>query len=111
MFIVIEGIDGCGKTRVIEELKKRLEEKGNKVFLTKEPFDNRIKELIKSIIKEEHPKNKYFGLFLACLFAADRYLHQIEIEDKLNQNFIIISDRYYYSSFSYQSNYENFDLE
>ncbi|MEM4773104.1 MAG: dTMP kinase [Nanoarchaeales archaeon] len=77
MFIVIEGIDGCGKTRVIEELKKRLEEKGNKVFLTKEPFDNRIKELIKSIIKEEHPKNKYFGLFLACLFAADRYLHKI----------------------------------
>lgn len=110
MFIVIEGIDGCGKTKVAEELKKKLEEKGYKVFLTREPFNTKIKELIRSIIKEDHPKTKYFGLSLACLFAADRYLHQIEIEERLKQNFIVISDRYYHSSFSYQSNYEAFNL-
>lgn len=111
MLIVIEGIDGSGKTTISNELKRKLEEKNYKVFLTKEPFDKRIKDIILSIISEDHPKTKYFGFSLACLFCADRYIHQTIIEEKLKENFIVISDRYYHSSFAYQSNYEDFDIE
>jgi len=111
MLIVIEGIDGCGKTTVAELLKKRIEEKGYRVYLTKEPFNQKIKELIREIIEKEHELNEYFGKTLALLFSADRYLHQMEIMKKLSEGYIVISDRYYHSSFAYQTIYKGITFD
>jgi len=111
MLIVIEGIDGCGKTTVAEILKKKLEEKGYKVYLTKEPFNQKIKEVIREILEKEHELNEYFGKTLALLFSADRHLHQLEIKKKLSGGYIVISDRYYHSSFAYQTIYKGITIE
>jgi len=111
MLIVIEGIDGCGKTTVAENLKKKLEEKGYKVFLTKEPYNLKIRELIRDIIEKEHELDEYHGKVLALLFAADRHLHQLEIKKKISEGYIVISDRYYHSSFVYQVLYKGVTID
>jgi len=111
MLIVLEGIDGCGKTTVAGILKEKLEEKGYKVYLTKEPFNQKIKEVIRGILEKDHELNAYFGKTLALLFSADRYLHQLEIMKKISEGYIVISDRYYHSSFAYQTLYEGITLD
>ena len=46
-FIVFEGIDACGKSTQIRSVKKILENKGEKVWSTEEPYPDKIGELIR----------------------------------------------------------------
>jgi len=99
MFIVFEGIDGSGKTSQVKKLGKYLSKEYD-VVLTKEPTAGVIGKLIKNILagKEQvDPKT------LALLFTADRYEHlKNEIIPALNEEKIVICDRYYYSTLVYQ---------
>lgn len=104
-FIVLDGIDGCGKTTMVVLLKKYLHKKGYNVFLTHEPTKKtatgkKIQELLK-----KRSSNKYSRRFWLTLFTQDRLEH-IEkiIIPKLKNGFIVISDRYYYSTLAYQLN-------
>jgi len=110
MLIVIEGIDGSGKTFIAQKLVKYLENKGYKVFLTKEPTEGPTGKLIKNLLESEHKIDEIWGKIMALLFAADRYYHQIEISQKEKEGYIIISDRYYHSTFAYQLSYPNMDI-
>jgi len=56
MFISIEGIDGGGKTTLIEPLKKYIEAKGYEVFLTREPGGTAISEEIRTILLKKRPE-------------------------------------------------------
>lgn len=99
-FIVLEGIDGSGTTTHSQLLTKFLEEKGLNVHLTQEPSSSIIGDLLKKILLDENipPETD------ALLFAADRYIHyNNEIEKKLENGYIVISDRYLESSIVYQS--------
>lgn len=100
LFIVLDGGDGAGTTTHSHLLKGFLESKGLKVFLTQEPSKSKIGILIREFLKnKEIPPTTD-----ALLFAADRDLHyKGEIENKLNDGYIVISDRYLESSIVYQS--------
>ncbi|MGC9079264.1 MAG: dTMP kinase [Nanopusillaceae archaeon] len=108
-YIGIDGIDGCGKTTIINLLKGFLENKGYKVFVKKEP--DILRDKIKEIINNDHNFDFYSGINLAILFSADRYLQNKIVLEKLNQGYIVLSDRTYLSTFAYQSIYENFDID
>ena len=99
-FIVIDGIDGSGTTTHSHLLTGFLEHKGYKIFLTQEPSKSDIGKLIREFLKnEEIPATTD-----ALLFAADRDLHyHNEIKEKLDEGYIVISDRYIESSIIYQS--------
>ncbi len=104
IFIAFEGIDGSGKSTQIQLLKQRLESLGYPIYCTFEPTDNPIGTLIRTIIKgEEKADNKT----IAALFAADRLHHILNEKDgllkKINDGYIILADRYYFSSYAYQS--------
>ncbi len=101
-FIVFDGIDGCGKTTIARMIRDYLKKKNYKVFLTHEPNKNtktgkKIKELIRKNIMSKN--------FWKVLFTQARIEH-IEkiIKPKLDKNFIVICDRYYYSTLAYQMN-------
>lgn len=100
IFIVLDGIDGCGSTTQSKILQGYLESIGLKVHLTKEPSDNEIGQLLRIYLKnKEIPPTTD-----ALMFAADRDLHyHSEIKKKLDEGFIVISDRYIESSIIYQS--------
>jgi len=110
-YIAIEGIDGSGKTTIANLLYSKLSEKYNKITLLKEPYDNDLSKKIKEIISKEHEKNLDYGYLLALLFTADRSIKNVDLKKYLNSDYIIISDRSVYSTFSYQILYEGIDIE
>lgn len=91
--IIIDGIDGAGKSFQAKILFKKLKKLNKKVILTKEPKN---KNLIK-LLKEN--KKPLIDLFL---FLTDRSLHYQKILKWLNQGYIVISDRSFPSTLAYQ---------
>ena len=99
-FLVLDGIDGSGTTTHSMMLVSYLEMLGLKVYLTQEPSKNEIGLLLRQYLKN----NEIPPSTDALLFAADRDLHyKKEIKPKLDQGFIVVSDRYIESSIIYQS--------
>ena len=97
MFIVLEGIDGSGKSTIAKMLADYLRERGKKVYLTEEPTKTWLGEAVRRGIEEE--KNPYTQ---ALLFFADRAEHVMEIKRKIEEGYVVISDRYVYSTYAYQ---------
>ncbi len=97
MFIVLEGIDGTGKTSLARMLQEYLESCGYRVFLTEEPTKTWLGEAVRRGIREE--KNPFTQ---ALLFFADRAEHVEEIKRHLGRGEIVICDRFIYSTYAYQ---------
>ena len=97
MFVSIEGIDGSGKSTLARNLKKKLLELGRPVFLTREPTD-------RFFITESEQRNRSAenAIELFFRFTTDRLHHQKTINSELDQDRIVISDRYIHSSYAYQ---------
>ena len=98
--IVFEGLDGSGQSTQAEFLKDFLKEKGYKVILTKEPtLDSQAGKEIKEVLEK---KKKISPKELQELFAKDRKEHlKTLIIPALEQGKVVISDRYFFSSFAY----------
>ncbi len=100
IFIVIEGLDGSGKTTQATLLANKLSKSYN-VFCTAEPSRGKIGTFIReSCLYEE---NRLPVEAEALLFAADRIEHmQNDIGPVLAEDKIVICDRYIFSSLAYQ---------
>ena len=111
-FIVLEGVDGSGISTQTNLLKNwfAANESLGKAYFTKEPTEGPVGGLIRlALAKRLKPLDEKV---MALLFAADRIDHLCcseENEQKegiislLEKGYTVISDRYYLSSFAYQS--------
>ena len=90
MLINIEGIDGSGKTTLVNHLKTKF----NNIYFTREPTENFEYNSLKRL------NNKYDSIYNFFLFTYDRINHQEEIKNNIDK--IIISDRYITSSIAYE---------
>ncbi len=100
-FIVIEGIDGAGKTTQLKQLHQWMEARyGCPVHTTGEPTNRPIGRLLKEALQR---RVELDGICHALLFAADRIDHvKSEIESNINRGIPVLCDRYFLSSFAYQ---------
>ena len=116
-FLVIEGIDGCGKTTQINELSKWLPnsgliKEGSKVITTREPGGSLLGKIIRGLILDNNVNNKPSSLAELLLYSADRAEHVSKIiSPALNNNDWVISDRFSYSTLAYQGYGRNINLE
>ena len=102
VFITFEGPEGAGKTTVIKELYKRMEEQGLKVILTREPGGIRIAEKIREIILD-NDHQEMDAKTEALLYAAARRQHLVEkVVPALQDGMIVLCDRFVDSSLAYQ---------
>jgi dTMP kinase len=112
MFIVFEGIDGTGKSTQCQMLYEYLSQT-NKVRLFREPTGYLTGQLIRKLIsdgidiegKDENGLDLFESLIAYCC-AADRLYdlyHKDGIIDSLNNGYIVILDRYIYSSMAYHN--------
>ena len=107
LFIVFEGLDGCGISTQAVLLRDFLKTKGKDVLLTKEQTDGAIGGLLKATLKEHFSTSP---LTLQFLFVADRAHHlDTEIEPALKEGKIVISDRYIFSTIAFGG--LNIDME
>ncbi len=103
-FIAFEGIDGSGKSTQIRILAERLKMQGDTCYTTMEPTDSPIGYLIHQIMTG---RIKTDNKVIAALFVADRLDHLLNdvdgIVSKVNEGITVLTDRYYFSSYAYQS--------
>ena len=99
VFIVLEGVDGCGKTFHTRTLKEGLRQRGFNAVYTAEPSGSIVGKFIKTTLATE----KISPEVEALLFAADRCEHlKTEILPSLESGKVVVCDRYLYSSLAYQ---------
>lgn len=103
-FWVLEGLDGAGTTTQLKNLEAYMMNKGLPVFRTAEPTIYETGKFIRRVLSGEV---KVPQSTVAYLFAADRDNHlnnpEYGIKAHLAKGETVISDRYFFSSFAYQS--------
>ena len=110
-FISIEGLDGCGKTSVINLVSQQLKHDGVDLVCTKEPGGSTIAARVRDILVDKETKNMDY-ITETLLYAACRsqHLHDFIIPN-LNEGKVVISDRYVDSSYVYQGIARNLGLD
>ena len=108
LFIVLEGIDSCGKSTQAELLKNYFLDQGDRAVISPEPSSGVIGNLIRSTLKQRvffTDDRAKFDEQMAYLFASDRHDHLYNDIDGvftlLNNGFQVIVPRYYFSSLAY----------
>jgi dTMP kinase len=102
LFVVIEGLDGAGKTTQIERLAAFLSDTGTAPVVTREPGGTKLGAAIRDLLLD--PANASMAPQAeALLYAADRAQHVAEvIRPALEAGRVVISDRFVDSSLAYQ---------
>jgi dTMP kinase len=99
--ISVEGIDGSGKTTLVQNLTQTLKQKNFVTLLTKEPGGTELGQSLRHILHTQ--KQSVCDMAEYLLFAADRAQHfQDIIIPELQAGTIIIADRLADSSLAYQ---------
>ena len=99
-FLVLDGIDGCGKSTQTKKLSEYFIANDIQTLLTAEPSDYDLGKILRKYLQNPEVPASVDAL----LFAADRIEHcNKEILPLLKKGFIIVSDRYRDSSYIYQS--------
>ncbi len=103
-FIVFEGTDGCGKSTQMNMLAKYLTGMGVECYTTHEPTDSLFGAQLRACMSGRLDADERA---IAALFAADRLDHITNsvngIMGKLEAGITVLCDRYYLSSFAYNS--------
>ena len=114
-FIVIEGLEGAGKTTAIAYIGKWLKKQNvaqDKIIYTREPggteLSERIRDIVKMDVEGETLKDK---TELLLMYAARVQLVEHVIMPALANNCIVIGDRHNYSSLAYQGGGRGIDVK
>ena len=101
-FISFEGPDGSGKSTIIKKVAEYFSENNIDYVLTREPGGSQIAEEIRNIILNTKNTNLSASTE-ALLYAASRAQHFDEIiKPALNNNQVVLCDRFLDSSLVYQ---------
>lgn len=112
-FYVFEGINGSGKTTVLQAVAQRLRNRSGdgRVVTLCNPTPGPIGQEIRRFVAEQRDRGfppffsyeaMRFAQRLAVLFAADRHQQQDEIAAALADGKIVLCDRYSLSTLVYQ---------
>ena len=116
-FIVIEGIDGSGKTTQINQLSKWLNEtnlipENNQLVVTREPGGTKLGQSIRSLLLDTSKEKSPDSITELLLYAADRAQHVNEIiRPSLSKGDWVISDRFCGSTLAYQGYGRKLDIK
>jgi len=95
-YVVIDGIDGTGKTELAARLVPPLLRRGHSVSSYRSPTDKFLRGQYARLAKTDQ-------VAAALCFAVDRAMLRPDIEAALLQGDVVIQDRSYYSALAYLS--------
>lgn len=111
LFVTLEGPDGGGKSGQARQLVDHLLAQGHDVLMTREPGGTAIGDQVRRILMDlantpMHPRTEIL------LFSASRaqLCHEV-IWPHLQAGGVVVSDRFYDSTFAYQGYGHRLDLE
>jgi dTMP kinase len=111
-FICLEGIDGCGKSTQVVALGNFLENEGFKVLRIREPGGTEISEAVRQVILNPEYKGKMGDITELFLYNAARaqLIHEV-VKPALRKGFVVLADRFAYSTLAYQGYGRGLDIE
>ncbi|MDR2125170.1 MAG: dTMP kinase [Desulfovibrio sp.] len=110
MFITFEGIEGAGKTSILDRLCPALSDEGISFVRTLEPGGSELGRSLRALLLDKrYALTKEAELFL---YLADRSQHVREvIRPALERGDMVISDRYIDSTLCYQGHGREMNVE
>ena len=107
LFIVFEGLDGSGKSTQIKALNDKLKLNNYDVISLREPGSTEIGDKVLEILESSQ---KLTPIMEFLLFSISRSaIINEKIMPNLNENKIVLCDRYFYSSIAYQGSGRDLD--
>jgi dTMP kinase len=108
-FICFEGVEGSGKSTQAKLLYKFIKKKiTKKVILTREPGGTLFSEKIRNLMLDKKTNISPVTEFFLLMAARNEHIIS-KINFYLKKNFIIICDRFFYSTLAYQHYLEGMD--
>ena len=102
-FIVIEGLEGAGKSTAVRHVEAWLRQQGiTQIEKTREPGGTPLAEQMRAIVKEIHDEPLTIQAELLLMYAARVQLVETRIKPALQQGNWVIGDRHDLSSLAYQ---------
>jgi dTMP kinase len=103
--LTLNALDGSGKSTQLELIKNYLKSKGTKFDFYHFPTygDNEFSNIISQYLRGEFGDvNNVDPYFVANIYAMDRYLFKPKLEKMLQENDIVILDRYVHCNMAFQ---------
>ncbi|CZF82248.1 dTMP kinase [Grimontia marina] len=112
-FIVVEGLEGAGKTTAIRNVIETLKAQGiSDIETTREPGGTPLAEQMRALVKEGHPDEPLTDMAeLLLLYAARIQLVDNVIKPALAKGAYVVGDRHDMSSQAYQGGGRGFDQD
>ena len=102
MFVVLDGVDGCGKTTQAERLTATLQAAGFEALHVREPGSTRVGERVRALLLD--PELSMSPEVETLLFAAARRQMLDEIvAPALAAGQVVVCERFHPSTFAYQA--------
>jgi dTMP kinase len=101
-FVVIEGLEGAGKTTAIATVKHWLQQQGHNVVQTREPGGTPLAEQIRTLVKSVQHEQMAPETELLLMYAARVQLLSQVIKPALERGDWVLGDRHDLSSRAYQ---------
>lgn len=101
-FIVLEGIEGAGKSTAIRTVSDFLTESGRKAKLTREPGGTPLAEELRNAIKHEWQEKVLPVTEIFVMYAARAQLVENVIRPALAEGTFVVGDRHDLSTVAYQ---------
>jgi len=109
--IVIEGLEGAGKSTAVKTVIDLLAKRNIETITTREPGGTSIGELLRTIIKNPEYNNVLDDKSeLLLLYTARIQLIEEVIKPALNQGYWVIADRFELSTMAYQGGGRGLDM-
>jgi dTMP kinase len=112
--IVLESLDGGGKTTQSDLIKKYLEKHNIKYEYIHFPsYDhNEYGKVISAFLRGEYGNvDEVNPIFVANIYAMDRYLYLPTLQKQMVENDVVVLDRYVFSNMAFQGAKYNTDVQ
>lgn len=111
-FIVIEGLEGAGKTTAIKTIKRMLADLEIEFITTREPGGTHVGEMVRQIVKDTTVEESLDPRAELLLFYAARVqLLEHVVKPALQRGCWVLADRFELSSFAYQGGGRGLDMD
>ena len=110
-FIVIEGLEGAGKSTVHRHVVAWLQAKGISVVSSREPGGTPLAERMRDLVKEVHDEPLTIEAELLLMYAARVQLVKNRIQPALAADCWVVGDRHDWSSLAYQGGGRGIDTD
>ncbi|HDO1324796.1 dTMP kinase [Aeromonas veronii] len=111
-FIVIEGLEGAGKSSAVRYVTEYLQRHGiNRIECTREPGGTPLAERMRAIVKEVHDERLTIEAELLLMYASRVQLVETRIKPALADGVWVVGDRHDLSSLAYQGGGRGIDAQ